>query len=959
MKLTDLLHAAFGPTPRGAHRSLAAAVSSAVVLVAAAVAVAITQPPLPVAVTLVLGAWSVHRALAAGVLVIWALAGIPFADDIRSWAALAAGTLVAALLGRILAVRCVRPLASMRQATYSLLFAFAVAVPATALRLTIGGVATADDVPRRVMGTVAVITAGVVLSRWLARPRVPASTVPLGIIAITTTIMVISAEYLRYQDSDALEAAVAQVVAGLQAAHDNDLGLASALTVTSNTDPLTHDNFAQTVSAILMGNDAISAVALAEEFPTGIHVVSDSLADSGDAAATAFSQWIEEEHTEITSTSEGEDIEFAGTALLPDADGRTVPHVVHASEVAHEHGDGEPETGQHYVYVALSLPEWLQRASSSVLSGTGGAAIRLWNLDADPDTPLWTQTATDDSGAELALLGDEQLTARASLVLHGLTYTVEALPSVDFGIPHRTLQLLLISEGISGLFAFVALSIATTRRNLTEEGRRRRQAMLDAALSGSRGWAAIVDEGNQIRISNGERAGEPSSGDIAAARFWADDPAAVERLHEVLAQAREHGESGMTHTWSNPEEPGRMRFVEVRTHRLPDTSTVADPDQLCYLQCIDVTEEREQALRTAQAERMAAIGELAGGLAHDFNNLLFVALGNLQLIERRAEASGDETLLGYATRSAQAVQRGSDIARALLTVSGRYPVNESTIHLDEFVREMAALIEQSLGKEVTVEFDLSPGLVVRADPGRLSSSILNLCVNARHAMDERPVRRAVISCRPAADGTIEVAVADSGSGMSPQVAARAFEPFFSTKPRGKGTGLGLASVFSFAQQSHGTARIDTVEGEGTTVTIVLPVAADDAVPALANSTRELRTALIVDDEQNLADLVSSWLEEDGIACRVAYDAPTAFRLLEETSPDLLLTDVNLGAGQNGADIAAALRDSDPRATIIFMTGFADKVRMLQETGSTTLAKPFTADELREVIRRSGSSTAEA
>ena len=188
--------------------------------------------------------------------------------------------------------------------------------------------------------------------------------------------------------------------------------------------------------------------------------------------------------------------------------------------------------------------------------------------------------------------------------------------------------------------------------------------------------------------------------------------------------------------WTDPADPGRIRFLDVRAHRLDDSATCADPDVLCFLQCIDVTEEREQSIRTAQAERMASIGELAGGLAHDFNNLLFVALGNLQLIERKAEALGDDDLKGYALRSTQAVQRGSEIAKALLTVSGRYPVNESTILLDEFVTEMAALVEQSLGKDTSVRFDLEPGLWVRADPGRLSSSLLNLCVNARHAMEE-------------------------------------------------------------------------------------------------------------------------------------------------------------------------------------------------------------------------------
>jgi|GEM_PF-690469 len=951
---------AIGPTGIDDRRSKGHLTLLAIGVGAASGVVAVAEPPLPLVIALTLGAWGVRRWLALLALAVWTATSIPSADNPRTFAALLASAIVAITLGRILAVRCVRPLTSARQAGLSLLFAFAVAVPATAVRFVVAGVVSSDEVPRRLIGTVAAVTGGVVISRWLSRPRVSNSTVPLWIVAATTTIMVTSAEYLRYQDADALGAVAAQVVTGLHVAHDIDLGLASAIALTSDSKPLTHDNFGQSLTAVLMGNDAISAVALAEEFADGSHVVSDSLADAGSPAAETFRRWIEDEHTDVVH-DEGthEDIEFAGMALLPDADGHTVPHFVHASVIAHGHDDSV-DAGQHYVYVARALPELLDRAGASVLSRTGGAAIRLWQLDTKSDGPLWTQSATDDTGAVLDLLDDGQTTARADLVLHGLTFTVEALPSIDFGIPHRTLQLLLMSEGLSGLFGFTALSIATSRRNVTDAGRRQRQAMLDAALAGSRGWAAIIDESDQIRISNGDRPSESTTGDIGAAGLWASDPEAVSRVRELLRLTRTEGESSMLLTRADHAEPARTRFLDVRANLLPDTATINDPDRLCFLQAIDVTDERELALRTAQAERMAAIGELAGGLAHDFNNLLFVALGNLQLIERRAEALSDDTLKGYAARSTQAVQRGSEIAKTLLTVSGRYPVNESTILLDEFIHEMAALIEQSLGKDVAVEFDLEPGLTVRADPGRLSSSVLNLCVNARHAMDGRQTRRTTMTCRGDGPEWIEITVTDSGTGMSPDVAARAFEPFFSTKPRGKGTGLGLASVFSFAQQSHGTARIDTVEGEGTSVVIRLP-RADALEPSRTRigSEREIQQALVVDDEQNLADLVVSWLEEFGITCRVAYDAQSALRELETFSPDLLLTDVNLGAGQNGAEVAAAFRDRDASATIVFMTAYADRVRMLQASGSTTLVKPFTADELREVIRRSGSSSAEA
>jgi signal transduction histidine kinase len=473
--------------------------------------------------------------------------------------------------------------------------------------------------------------------------------------------------------------------------------------------------------------------------------------------------------------------------------------------------------------------------------------------------------------------------------------------------------------------------------------------MLDAALAGSRGWTAIIDATDHIRIGNGDRMGMLTKGDIGDSLYWKGDSEATGRVRTMLQAARAGTEQGASHMWTDPEDPTRIRFFELHARPIPDAE---NDEGLCLFQCVEVTDEREQAIRTAQAERMASIGELAGGLAHDFNNLLFVALGNLQLIERRAAAIEDEAICTWADRGVQAVQRGSEIAKALLTVSGRYPVNETVIALDDFIREMAALIEQSAGRDTKVEYRLEEGLEVRVDPGRLSSSILNLCVNARHAVEGRAAPTVSIELTRSSDpgaGMAEFAITDNGVGMSADVASRAFEPFFTTKPRGKGSGLGLASVFSFTGQAGGWTSINSTEGSGTTVRLALPLVNMESPSPHTEDGRVFLRALVVDDEVELARLVAAWLEADGISVTVAHDAIAAYRIIQEQALDLLVTDINLGDGDSGVEVAEALRLAHSEAKVVYMTAYADRVRTLEALGHTTLAKPFSAAELVSAI----------
>lgn len=941
---------ATSPPSAGSPIARALPTGAAVALLIAAVITGLTDPPIPLVVTLTVAAWSIGRTTAVAVFGAWLAVVLGTATDIRSVLPPIAGAVLAILLARRLAKRCVRPVASLRQAGLSLALALGIAIPAGVIQLMIAAGQQTDEAPRRVIGMLAAISGGVAVSRWLAQPRPLESTVPLGVIAITAATMVATAEFVRYRDVDRVDAVAETIASTVTAAHDRDLALIEALVAGTSTSSISHENFEQSVSAVLKGNVAIAAMALVEYTEGSALEVTDCLTDEGEADSAAVTEWL---MANAAGSSDGDPahegtVTLEGLAQLDRPDG-TVPYLVHSAAIAHGHEpEGPLEPGEHRMFVLLSVPELLRRASGPSLADTGGAWVSISNVD-DSESPIWTQGPTGD-GFDEPGPADTAAAATALVAFHDLELELRVVPSTAFGVPHSTLQAFLVSEGVIGLLAFGALSVATARRNQANEGRRKRQAMLDAALAGSRGWTAIVDATDVIRIGNGERMGMPTEGNIGDSLYWKGDSEATHRVRAMLAAARGGAEQALSHMWTDPQDPSRIRFFELHARPIPD----ADNDEgLCLFQCVEVTDEREQAIRTAQAERMASIGELAGGLAHDFNNLLFVALGNLQLIERRAVSIDDELLNTWAGRGIQAVQRGSEIAKALLTVSGRYPVNETVIVLDDFVREMAALIEQSVGRETSVEYRLEAGLEVRVDPGRLSSSILNLCVNARHALEGREHPTVTIELRRLAEsgvGLAEFAVVDNGAGMSAEVAARAFEPFFSTKPRGKGSGLGLASVFSFAGQSGGWTAIESTEGEGTRVRFALPLVDREPTDAEVPEGRAIRQALVVDDEVELARLVAAWLEDEGLAVRVAHDGLTARRIIEEQAPDLLVTDINLGEGDSGVGVADALRQADPRATIVFMTAYADRVRTLAESGHTTLAKPFSATELAALVR---------
>ena len=361
----------------------------------------------------------------------------------------------------------------------------------------------------------------------------------------------------------------------------------------------------------------------------------------------------------------------------------------------------------------------------------------------------------------------------------------------------------------------------------------------------------------------------------------------------------------------------------------------------------DITERRQmqtalEDARTAlfQAQKMEALGQLTGGIAHDFNNLMQVIGGSLEVIELRL-ASGRSDVHQHLSATRTAVSRAAAMTQRLLAFARRQPLRPDGTDLCALVGGMQALIERSVGEGIRVETILPGGAwAALVDANQLESALLNLAINARDAMPEGgrlsiEVSNAHLEEVPANTAFnvkpgdyVRLTVTDTGTGMPPDVLERAYEPFFTTKPIGQGTGLGLSQLYGFVQQSGGCVRIDSAVGQGTSVTIYLPrhhgevARPTDAPMPRPPSVNDRRTILVIEDEALVRMLLVESLAEQGYAVLEAEDGDAALRALEDADDiDLLVTDVGL-PGINGRQIAEIARERCPRLKVLFMTGYA-------------------------------------
>jgi len=389
---------------------------------------------------------------------------------------------------------------------------------------------------------------------------------------------------------------------------------------------------------------------------------------------------------------------------------------------------------------------------------------------------------------------------------------------------------------------------------------------------------------------------------------------------------------------------------------------------------LDVTDRRALETQYQQAQKMEAIGQLAGGVAHDFNNLLTAILGYCELL--LTDLNPDDPRYADVAEIQKAGTSAARLTRQLLAFSRKQIIEPTRLDLNVVVADMKAMLSRLIREDVKVVLDLQPEPApVHADRGQMEQIVLNLAVNARDAMTgsgtltiatanvdlDENYAKTHLAVKPGP--YVVLTVSDTGTGMPPQVLARLFEPFFTTKELGKGTGLGLATVHGIATQSGGSVNVFSEVGRGTSFKVYLPRAegAETAVegpPPVSRQRDGAQTVLVVEDAEGLRELARRLLQRHGYTVLVAANADEAIRLFEQNARiDVLLTDVVMPGG-NGPELTRRLVERQPTLKIIYMTGYtADAIvhHGVLKPGIALLHKPFTADtlgrKLREVLDR--------
>lgn len=385
---------------------------------------------------------------------------------------------------------------------------------------------------------------------------------------------------------------------------------------------------------------------------------------------------------------------------------------------------------------------------------------------------------------------------------------------------------------------------------------------------------------------------------------------------------------------------------------------------------VDVTEQRRLEELVRQTQKLDAIGRLAGGVAHDFNNMLSVIMGHTELLLAKPQLSEDVNQ--HLTEVAKAAARSADLTRQLLTFARKQTVSPTVLNLNDIVANMLSMLERLIGEEIELEWNPAQGaLNVKIDPSQIDQVLANLCVNARDAITgtgkitisttrkvydadaakERP--------EPAAGEYAVLMVSDTGCGMDMETQRKLFEPFFTTKETGKGTGLGLATVYGIVKQTHGFITVHSEVNVGTTFQIYLPVSEDRTVSAATVGKHETKsgageTILVVEDESSILTMIHSMLEQQGYRVLTANSPAEATRLVQAHARELDLLIIDLGLPEiPGDELAHKLVKLSADVPCLYMSGYAlnqIKQEEILNNGAAFIQKPFTREGLLAKVK---------
>jgi PAS domain S-box-containing protein len=444
-----------------------------------------------------------------------------------------------------------------------------------------------------------------------------------------------------------------------------------------------------------------------------------------------------------------------------------------------------------------------------------------------------------------------------------------------------------------------------------------------------------------------------------------DDKSMVDEAFDAAIAGLSEREFDLTYRIIRPDGPVRWIHDRCVVHR----NDAGGIDRLSGI-AEDITESRRMEEELRQAQKMEAVGRLAGGVAHDFNNVMTVILGYSAVLLQQVEP--DSPAHRYVREIQQAGKRCASLTNQLLAFSRKQLLHPVPLDLHGIIRDLTPMLMNLIGEHISIALRLDPTpRWVKADPVQLEQVLLNLALNARDAMpdggtlsietdlvapaDIASEDRANVEERP----YVRLKVHDTGTGMDPDTKARIFDPFFTTKPVGHGTGLGLATVYGIVHQSGGYIKVDSLPGRGTTMAVYLPeAAAVTPVPASSPKPAGVHptsgTILLVEDEPSVRALTQQILQINGYTVHGAENGVQAVDVIRrrQTPIDLLITDMVM-PGINGKELAKRLRGYLKSLRVLYVSGYSDKVPLTDdedETDSAFLQKPFSPDELIQKVR---------
>jgi PAS domain S-box-containing protein len=541
----------------------------------------------------------------------------------------------------------------------------------------------------------------------------------------------------------------------------------------------------------------------------------------------------------------------------------------------------------------------------------------------------------------------------------------------------QAINLILAVILVTMALADVRSSLATARLELkdreeAERALRDREARLEALLRHTAIGIAMTDrEGRFLRVNQSYLTmfGFPTFEDLAPGsaveRILPDDWPDMRRALQPLLDGEiplVRGEKRLV------RRDGSVFWADVCVAPILQDGAVS----ALVTVISDLTDRKHTEAQLLQAQKMEAVGQLAGGIAHDFNNLLTVIQGHVGLLAGSPLAAGPDgdSLAAIST----AATRAADLTRQLLAFSRRQVLQVQMVQLNDLVTSLTRMISRVLGETIAVTVQCDPALgPILADQGLIEQVLMNLCVNARDAMPSGG-RLVLSTARCVFAGTDRwgegdrragvfacLSVADTGHGMDEATVGQIFQPFYTTKAVGRGTGLGLAMVYGIVKQHGGWIEVTTAPGEGAEFRVYLPAesvkTADLALEQPASTSRRgAESVLVVEDEPSVRALLVRHLERAGYLVREAENAPAAIERWHDYAGniDLLLTDMVMPGGLTGRDLAERLRREKPGLRVIYMSGYSVDLAaagLPAEPNAAFLSKPFTSTDLVQTVRR--------